>query len=249
MTNKSKVVAVLTARMASTRLPGKVLLPLDERGRTSLWWTHHRVMASGAVDVAVVAVAEDGAGVGAIVDYCNAVGGIPIFVAPVDENDVLGRIHWVAEYLKADVVVEVTPDCPLVDPEMVDRIVRMVTLRGAAYSSNVYPSRTFPDGLDVQACTMGVLNLLNKVAPCPRENGLWNFTDHMVSCSVDGIEVYWDSYVASDQSPLAHPEWRWTLDTPEDLKSIRRITRYFEPDTDFTAWEIAQYWTKHREGK
>src|SRR5207253_7131137 len=117
MRMRARVVAVIQARMASTRLPGKVLLRIG--GCTMLEWTVRRVQAARTLDEVAVATTREPA------DESVAQETRRLGVACVrgSEADVLDRYVQAAGLLRADVVVRVTADCPLVDPEVIDATV------------------------------------------------------------------------------------------------------------------------------
>src|SRR2546427_10289247 len=117
MLRRARVVAVIQARMGSTRLPGKVLMPIA--GRTMLERTVRRVQAATAVDDVTVATTE-GAADQLVVEEARRVG---VGCVRGSENDVLDRYVRAARTLGADAIVRVTADCPLVDPEVVDATV------------------------------------------------------------------------------------------------------------------------------
>src|SRR5258708_5855791 len=134
--------------MGSTRLPGKVLMPLG--GPPALAWCVRAAQAAPGVDEVWVATstlpADD-----AIADWCKDVGKGPCFRG--SETDVLSRFAGCADAAKADVILRLTGDCPFLDPQVIGAVVRLQKNTGAHYVSNVSP-RTYPDGLDVEAFTL-----------------------------------------------------------------------------------------------
>jgi spore coat polysaccharide biosynthesis protein SpsF (cytidylyltransferase family) len=140
-----KVVAIVQARMGSTRLPGKVLRLLN--GITVLELIYERLSQCRTLDEIVIATSlsnNDDA-------VAEAMERLKIPVYRGDEHDVLDRYYRVASVTMADVVVRITGDCPLIDPEIVDAVVDEFVERFPAlhYASNIHPP-TFPDGLDVE---------------------------------------------------------------------------------------------------
>ncbi|HHQ47945.1 MAG TPA: acylneuraminate cytidylyltransferase, partial [Acidobacteria bacterium] len=113
-----RVVAVLQARMGSTRLPGKVLM--DLAGRPVLGWAVERLRRAGTLDELVVAT-SDRDGDDPIVVFCERMD-VPCYRG--SEDDVLDRYYRAARRYHADVVVRVTGDDPLIDPGVVDQVVR-----------------------------------------------------------------------------------------------------------------------------
>jgi spore coat polysaccharide biosynthesis protein SpsF len=144
------IVAVIQARMGSTRLPGKVLR--DIGGKTMLARVVRRMQCAASLSQVVVATTTSPADK-AIVAECERLG-IPAFRG--DEQDVLDRYYQAAQAHRADVVVRVTSDCPLIDPGVVDEVVRAFLDAEPDYASNTL-ERTYPRGLDTEVMTMAAL--------------------------------------------------------------------------------------------
>lgn len=145
-----KVVAVIQARMGSTRLPGKVLMDLG--GHPVLEWCERAARAAPGVDEVWVATsnlpADD-----VISNWCTD-GAIPCWRG--SETDVLSRFVGAAEASQADVILRLTGDCPFLDPQVIGGVVWLLKATGCEFASNVSP-RTYPDGLDVQVFTRDLL--------------------------------------------------------------------------------------------
>src|SRR5277367_2863697 len=144
------VVAIVQARMGSTRLPGKVLIDLG--GETVLARVIARLRRAELVKEIVVAT-TDSAADDAIVGECRRLD-VPTFRG--SESDVLDRYYWAARGCPASVVVRITSDCPLIDPQLVDETIRVFQQQQADYASNTF-SRTYPRGLDAEAFTTAAL--------------------------------------------------------------------------------------------
>lgn len=210
--------------MGSTRLPGKVLETID--GAPMLQRVFERVIMASAIGHCVVATSADPKDQ-AIVEFCKA-REMPV-VAARAEGDVLGRfIDTLPRELSASSpVVRITADCPLVDPGIIDAVCAAFA-RGCDYASNVWPVRTFPDGLDVEVISTERLRRLDKQAVSlshrehvtrllrerPREAGVMRSVVHDVN--------------------LGH--LRWTVDTADDLEFARAVYRYFAPNR-FFGWQ------------
>ena len=145
-----KVVAIVQARMGSTRLPGKVLM--DISGWSMLWHVVNRVRQAKWVDKVVVAtsgsVSDD-----PVATLCEQEG-IPCFRG--SEDDVLDRYYQAAKWIGANVIVRITADCPLIDPYVVDDVVKHYVDGDYDYVSNTAPP-TFPDGLDIEVFSFEAL--------------------------------------------------------------------------------------------
>jgi spore coat polysaccharide biosynthesis protein SpsF len=140
-----KTVCIVQARIGSTRLPGKVLLPLG--GQTVLWHVLTRCRDIQGVDEVVLAVPNESQS-DALADVARTVG-VGIFRGP--EDDVLGRYMQAAFATRAEVVMRITADCPMIDPVVCAEVLSLFLRSGSgvSYVSNVFP-RTYPKGLDCE---------------------------------------------------------------------------------------------------
>lgn len=200
-------VAVIQARMGSSRLPGKVLMPL--LGRPAILFMIERVRRATTVDEIVVAT-SDQPGDDPLASALESAG-IACFRGSLD--DVLDRYHAAAVAHRADRVVRLTGDCPLMDADLVDRALELLASSGADYVSNVDPP-TYPDGLDVEAFTFDALHSAWQEARAPVEREhvtpfLRLHKDRFANRAWNGL---------SDLSAL-----RWTVDHPDDLAHVRKL--------------------------
>ena len=138
-----KVTAIIQARTGSSRLPGKVLLKVMDK--TILEYVMERVVKARKVDELVVATTESkvDAEIGSLVKMRGG----NVFCG--SEQDVLDRFYKAASLFKAENIVRITADCPLIDPKIVDGVISHYFKTGADYCSNVI-EETFPDGQDVE---------------------------------------------------------------------------------------------------
>jgi spore coat polysaccharide biosynthesis protein SpsF len=221
---KEIVVAIIQARMSSTRLPGKVLLDLG--GRQVLERMIERVKQSKLVNQTIVATTTDPSDE-PIVELCNRIG-TPVFRGSLP--DVLDRYYQCAKQYHADIVVRLTGDCPLIDPELIDEVIYGMFDPPEDFSCNRLPppfGRTFPIGLDVEACTFAAL-----------ENAWQNATEKHDREHVTPYlyEVPGRFKVIQLQGDEDYGAMRWTLDTPEDLTLLREVIHRLGGRNDF-AWE------------
>jgi len=213
-----RIVAIIQARLGSTRLPGKVLAPIA--GRSMLARVCRRVARAVLVDEVLVAT-TDHVRDDAVVDECRRLG---VRVVRGSENDVLDRYYQAARAASADLIVRVTADCPLIDPGVIDRVVRAMLSRRGDYASNVL-MRTFPRGLDTEVVTARALGRAWRDARESYERV------HVMPYFYRHPE--WFRLVSVTGShELGH--WRWTVDSPEDLAFIREIYQRMNGDDDFT---------------
>ena len=152
MEHQRKVVALVQARMGSTRLPGKVLADID--GEPMLARIVSRVERSSMV-TDVVVVTSDTPADDVIEEFCKQKG---LSVFRGSENDVLDRIYQAAKAQQAETIVRVTTDCPLIDPEVIDRVVAAYLTDDCDYASNTLIC-TYPDGLDTEVFSFDALEI------------------------------------------------------------------------------------------
>jgi spore coat polysaccharide biosynthesis protein SpsF len=250
-------VAIIQARMASSRLPGKVLL--DIAGEPMLAHVVARARLARSLDQVVVATTTepDDEPIQAL---CEERG---LMCYRGSQYDVLDRYYQAALQSQAEVVVRITADCPLIDPDVIDRTVNafmgatsdeLKTAKdnlqafdseltgdrhvapGAPYdfAANRLPppwGRTYPIGLDTEVCTFKALEIAWKEAkePHQREHVMPFFYDHQERFRILLIN-YTEDYGAM----------RWTVDTPEDLELVRQVYARFTPRADFSWLEVLE---------
>ncbi len=211
-----KVVAIIQARMGSTRLPGKVLADIGER--PMLWHVVQRLRQARTLDLIVVATSE-AAEDQPIVRFC-ADHGIEYFCG--DEADVLDRYYHAALHFEADVVVRITADCPLIDAGVVDKIVEVYRRGGYDHVSNLL-RYTYPDGLDAEAFSLESIRSSWEEATRPADR------EH-VNAYVLGSSKFRKLNVENDVD-LSPRQLRWTVDGPADLEFVRAVYAAFaDPD-------------------
>lgn len=244
--------------MGSSRLPGKVLLHLA--GKPMLQHVFERVRRAQRVDSVVIATTTDPSDdpVSALADSMNA----PCYRGSL--HDVLDRYYQAAKTQQADVIVRITADCPLIDPALIDHIVQLITDNRsltADFACNRLPppfTRTFPIGLDVEACTFAALERAwrESDAPFHREH-VMPFLYENVALS-PARRVTDSFFLSTGTSPrgfrivqLHHtPDYgslRWTVDTPEDLVFMRELFARLGNKTDFTWYDVLDMVQKYPE--
>jgi spore coat polysaccharide biosynthesis protein SpsF len=215
-----KTVAIVQARMGSTRLPGKVMINLC--GRTVLQRVTERLRRATLLDEILVATTTEAAD-DAIVRECRRLG-IASFRG--SERDVLDRYYRAALEYEATLIIRVTADCPLIDPALVDRAIQVFHEANADYLNNTSP-RTYPRGLDVEVIKMSALEQAWKDAESPHER------EHVSPYLYEHPELFRLSSLAGSTDCS---RYRWTLDTPEDLELLRALCSRLGNRNDF-AWE------------
>jgi spore coat polysaccharide biosynthesis protein SpsF len=218
-----KIVAMIQARTGSTRLPGKVLKEIE--GKTMLARVVERVRRARQINEFLVATTDHAAD-DAILAECKR---LAVKVSRGDQDDVLDRYYRAAQLAKAEVVVRITSDCPLIDPEVIDKTVAAFLEAKPDYASNAL-DRTYPRGLDTEVMSFTALSRAWQEARKPYEREhvtpyIYEHPDKFKLLSVTG---------AADFS--SH---RWTVDTAEDLEFVRTIYARFKANPEFAGCEFS----------
>lgn len=219
-----RVVVIVQARMGSTRLPGKVLMDLC--GQPMLARVMER--AGRAKNVHHILVATTAAEKDDPLEAFCRVRAWKYFRGA--EDDVLDRFYQAAQIGRADIVVRVTADCPLVDPAIVDEVVATLTRSSGEfdYVSNTLNPRTYPLGLDVEAMTWSALSRA------------WEEDKNLASREHVTPFIYRNPQIfrlKGLELPSDLSQIRWTVDYPEDLDVVSRIYASFGHDR--FGWEEA----------
>jgi spore coat polysaccharide biosynthesis protein SpsF len=209
-----KVLAIIQARMSSTRLPGKVLEEI--LGRPMLEMQIERLRRAGSFDQLVVATSDHGDD-DAVETLCREIG-VACFRGSLD--DVLARFHFCAVEWEPEHVVRLTGDCPLSDPAVIDQVVRFHLDGGYDYTSNIEPP-TWPDGLDVEIMRYAALIDAHAEAELPSER------EHVTLFIRNRPERYRIGNLEREPDLSAH---RLTVDEPEDMVKICRIFERLYPE-------------------
>lgn len=249
--------------MSSSRLPGKILA--DIAGQPMLQRVFVRTSRATTVTETIFATTTDPSD-DPVAEYC-AFSGIPFTRGSL--YDVLDRYYQTAKQAKADVIVRITADCPVIDPALIDDAVNALWGRfdgmpnpleslnrsllpdelifAADFVCNRLPPpwhRTYPIGLDVEVCTFEVLKKAWKEAKEPQHR------EHAMPYFYEGVELsVVNRWLSLGTSPrgfrmalLNHTtdfgDYRWTVDTPEDLEFMRQVYSHFDGRDDFTWMEV-----------
>lgn len=198
---------IVQARMTSTRLPGKVLLPLaGEPMLTRLVERLRRVKHAEGILIATTTNTTDDA----VATLCDQLG-VPCHRG--SEHDVLSRYADAARLHGARAVVRITADCPLIDPALIDRLISAYAEGGSDYVSNMLPP-TWPYGMAIEVFSTAVLEQAHAEATRAAER------EHVTPFLYWRPERYRLRNVAS---PIDLSHHRWTVDTPEDYELVRRL--------------------------
>lgn len=237
------VVAIVQARMSASRLPGKVLQ--DIGGKPMLARVVDRTRRSKTVDQVIVATSSEAAD-DPIEMFCSQQG-YDCFRGSL--HDVLDRIYQTARSCSASIVVRITADCPLIDPMVIDQTLDAFFGRGPSiiteyaadpiehlsepepvcdFAANRLPppwKRTFPIGLDTEICTYSALETAWREAEVPHQR------EHVMPFLYENEQRFRIILVNHDPD---FGDYRWTVDTPEDLELIREVYKRFDNRDDFS---------------
>lgn len=227
----ARTVAIIQARMGSTRLPEKVLK--DIAGKPMLERVVERTSLASTIDQTVVATSRTEQD-DAVAEFCRQNG--YDFVRG-SEEDVLGRYRVAADEYDAETVVRITSDCPLVGPETIDRVVSQSRRYDADFVTNTL-YYTYPDGLDVEVFSRETLEQTHEAATTDAERE--HVTPYMRSADdidrynvVNPTDIERYSFVDSRTVP------RWTVDYPADLEFLREIYERLTSNGDWTINQTA----------
>jgi spore coat polysaccharide biosynthesis protein SpsF len=212
-----RTAAIVQARMGSTRLPGKVLRELG--GETVLMRVVGRVRQMRRIDDVVVATTTESAD-DPVVEAARQ-NGVHVFRG--SEDDVLDRYYQAACSFNADVIVRITADCPLIDPEVSDHVIQQFLSVRPDYASNVL-ERTYPRGLDTEVMTLAALERAWQAASEPYQRV------HVTPYLYQNPERF---KLLSVTGGVDHSQHRWTLDTPEDLEFLQTVYARLSGQQDF----------------
>jgi len=223
--------------MSSSRLPGKILAEIA--GQPMLQRVFTRTSRAATVTETIFATTTDPSD-DPVAEYCDF-SGIPFTRGSL--YDVLDRYYQTAKQAKADFVVRVTADCPVIDPALIDDVVNALLEGEYDFVCNRLPppwQRTYPIGLDVEACTFKVLEHAWREAQEPQHR------EHAMPYFYEGVALSRQGRtLETGLSPrgynialLHHPtdfgDYRWTVDTPEDLEFMRQVYSRFDGRDDFS---------------
>lgn len=227
--NNKKIVVTVEARMTSSRLPGKVLLPLA--GKPALERLVERIRTSAYIDEIVIATTTNHAD-DPIVSLAKR---LQVTYFRGSENDVLSRVLLAAQSVQGDIIVEITGDCPLVNGELIDRGVEEFFSHNVDYASNTI-KRSYPDGFDVQVFSVAVLAEVAKLTkdPIDRIHVSLYLYSHPERFTLHGWlpkerEHFW-------------PDLRVTLDEKTDYELLNIIFERLLPvDKDFSVSDVITF--------
>jgi len=213
------ILAIIQARFSSTRLPGKVLLPL--LGEPMLLRQAERVRRALLIDQLVVATSTDRSD-DAVAEACAS---RSIACGRGSLDDVLDRFLHVAKGYPADYIVRLTGDCPLSDPAIIDSVIAFTVGGNYDYGSNTLQP-TFPDGLDVEVFRTEALATASREAQLPSER------EHVTPFLYKSGQFRIGNFT-NDVDLSSH---RWTVDEPADFELVASIFEALYPSKRDFGW-------------
>lgn len=201
------IVAVLQARVSSTRLPGKVLKPI--MGEPMILRQIERIKRVNSIDKLVIATSKDNTDL-PLAELCER-HGINCFRGELD--DVLDRFYHVAKLYNAEHIVRLTGDCPLADPQLIDQVIAYYLSGDFDYVSNTLEP-TYPDGLDVEVFRFSSLEQAWKEAVLPSQR------EHVTPFLYHQVGRF---KIGSYKNEVDLSGLRWTVDEVADFKLISKI--------------------------
>jgi spore coat polysaccharide biosynthesis protein SpsF len=220
-----RVVATIEARMTSSRLPGKVLKPC--LGRPMLELMIERVRRVPSLDAIVVCTTTNETD-DPVVDLCRR---LDVGVWRGSEDDVLQRVLDGAKAHQVDTIVELTGDCPLIDPAVIEKVIAAYRESEVDYCANIL-ERCYPVGMDTQVFSTAVLDDVNRRTRDPVDH------EHVSLFIYRHPETYTLKHVPAPEEQY-FPKMRLTLDTIEDYQVIDAVfTRLHPGKPDFSLADI-----------
>lgn len=210
------ITAIIQARFSSARLPGKVLLPLGEK--PVLAHVIERATSAAHIAGCIVATSDD-ASDDVIDTFCKE-RNIPCFRGNL--NDVLDRYYQCAKEYNLEHICRITADCPLIDPELIDRAAQVYKEGGYDYVATAKPVPTYPDGLDLEIFSFAALEKTSKEARLPSER------EHVTPYIWKHPELFTMGAITNDVDLSFH---RWTIDEAKDYEFLKIIVKKVHPLT------------------
>jgi spore coat polysaccharide biosynthesis protein SpsF len=221
-----KTIAILQARISSTRLPGKVMKLIN--GKPMVYWQIQRIKKSNLVDKLVLAISED-TNDDVLAEYLHSINQVYVRGSL---NDVLDRFIKVKSIYKSQAIVRLTGDCPLVMPELIDDVITEFYRHNVDYVSNTL-TLTFPDGLDVEVFKSDALERLRSLNLSTLEK------EHVTLGIINRQKSFTTRNYFNEQNLSSY---RWTVDNQKDFEFVSKVFANFESkEVDFSQKELEKF--------
>ena len=233
MKNNKKIAAIVEARMTSSRLPGKHLM--EVLGAPILSYLLDRLKTVESIDTIIIATTKNSTD-DVLVEFAKQ---NKVEVYRGDEDDVMGRVLDAAKYFKADIICEVTGDCPIIDPQLVEQIIQTYLYNNVAYVNN--GRQGLPDGMGAQVFSTSTL------AHSESQTKESLDREHVTLHIRNNPEIYSHIYLIAPYD-LYWPELGLTLDEATDFKLLKKIIEYFYPENSlFTCYDVISFLKRNPE--
>lgn len=237
---KRKIVAIIQARMGSTRLPGKVLKDIE--GKPMIWHLINRLKFSKEIDEIILTIPDTKEN--NVLEGFAKENKIKYFRG--SEEDVLSRYFKAAEKFECSVITRITSDCPLIDPEIVDLVIKKHLDLGADFTANFIEGekgrpieKTFPKGLEVEVFNFSTLKKVHQEAKKQYQR------EHVDPYISEHPEIFKIAVIKNTEN-LSH--FRWTVDEIKDLELVREIyKRLYKKGKLFFMKEIVELFKEYPE--
>jgi spore coat polysaccharide biosynthesis protein SpsF len=228
MNSMKKIIAIIQARMGSSRLPGKVMMEICKE--PMLAWVVKRTRNAKMIKEIVVATTREPSD-NEIEKFCQS---HHITCYRGSSTDVLDRYYQTAKLYQADVIVRITADCPLIDPELIDNTIATFLGSLADFTANRLPppfQRTYPIGLDVEVVSMAALERAWKESTALYER------EHVMPYIYERKDQF---RILTIENEDDYGTYRWTVDTREDLDFIHAVVKEFGCRMDFSWKDVIE---------
>jgi spore coat polysaccharide biosynthesis protein SpsF len=223
---KNLNLVVLQARMSSTRLPGKVMSQIN--GHPMIYWEISRISKAKLVNKTVVAISDQSSD-DILANYLESIH--QEYIRGSLDN-VLGRYVKAEENYNPSAIIRLTADCPLVMPELIDQFLEIFHKSDFDYLSNTL-ELSYPDGLDIEIIKPGIFKILLELNLSEEEK------EH-VTLGIYSRKDKFKTHNVSNKTNIS--DFRWTVDTSEDLAFVKSIYAYFESkEMNFTFEDVLKY--------
>ena len=229
-----KILAIVQARMGSTRLPGKILKKIN--GIPLIGYTLLRLQRSTVINKVVLATSDNKEN-NPVEEYCNSIG-IDCFRGGVNEDDVLDRFYKCSKKYDADIILRITGDCPLIDAEVIDKHIEFYLNNDYDITINTWFKNSYPSGFDVEIFDFNTLEKQWKIEKDidRREHVMNTLTNNNFDvCKYAYLDNEFINSLNFDINQL-----HLSVDTPEDFKLVDTIIKYFNNYT-FTFNDVIKY--------
>ena len=230
-----KVLAIIQARLGSSRLPSKVLMPIE--GTPILVHIINSLKLSKFINQIIVATTTSPKD-DKIVDLCKE---IDLDYYRGSEKDVLDRYYECAKFFKGDLIIRITGDNPLLDPTLIDELIQISKKTSCDYASNVL-HQSYPVGYSpCEILTFSTLQKLheNEKEPLSREHVTYQIRNNPSLYKIEEIIA---------PAHLSRPKWRLTVDYEEDLELISKIfEKLYQPKSFIQYSKLVEFLDKNKE--